>query len=397
MGTRPGAIPVLMLNQLGFNLGFYMLLPYLSGFLQVGLGYSTWMIGLVLGIRNFSQQGFFLVGGTVADRMGYKPVITIGCFLRAIGFLSFAYFESLPGVLLASFLSGFSAALFTPAMQAYLAHEGTENRVKLFAIFNVLAEVGLFSGPLIGILLLNWNFQWVCVVSALIFCFLGILQIYFLPSLDGVESKSKVSFWADWKTMVQNRNFLWFSIVAMGYYILVMQIYMTIPLEIQRSQGSQQDVASIFLLSALISILLQMKLQQWSQRWLSTGHSIALGVFLMGFAFLPLLFKAHHPTFFVFLSVGLLTIGTLMALPFMMALIPIYSQERRLGSYYGFFYLLAGMGSALGNAVSGYVFDYAYSIQRPEMIWLFFFAIGLISSGAFVVLTLKKKIPLAAA
>ncbi|MCA4715312.1 MFS transporter, partial [Mycobacteroides abscessus] len=52
-----------MVNQFAINVGFYMLMPYLAGYLAGPLGLAAWMVGLVLGVRNFSQQGMFLVGG----------------------------------------------------------------------------------------------------------------------------------------------------------------------------------------------------------------------------------------------------------------------------------------------------------------------------------------------
>ena len=81
---------VLMVNQFTINLGFYMLMPYLAGYLAGPVGLAGWAIGLVLGIRNFSQQGMFLIGGTLADRLGFKPLIVAGCLLRTIGFVLLA-------------------------------------------------------------------------------------------------------------------------------------------------------------------------------------------------------------------------------------------------------------------------------------------------------------------
>ncbi|MBU2021749.1 MAG: MFS transporter, partial [Gammaproteobacteria bacterium] len=55
---------VLVINGFTFNLGFYMLLPYLADHLQHNLGISGWYVGLIIGLRVLSQQGMFLVGGT---------------------------------------------------------------------------------------------------------------------------------------------------------------------------------------------------------------------------------------------------------------------------------------------------------------------------------------------
>ncbi|MEW5535419.1 MFS transporter, partial [Streptomyces virginiae] len=63
------SVRLLMVNQFTINLGFYMLMPYLASHLSGPLGLAGWIVGLVLGVRNFSQQGMFLIGGTLADRL----------------------------------------------------------------------------------------------------------------------------------------------------------------------------------------------------------------------------------------------------------------------------------------------------------------------------------------
>lgn len=101
---RPARL--LMANQFAINLGFYMLMPYLADHLAHGLGLAAWTVGLVLGVRNLSQQGMFLVGGTLADRYGCKPMILTGCALRTVAFALLAVADSLPVLIAASALTG---------------------------------------------------------------------------------------------------------------------------------------------------------------------------------------------------------------------------------------------------------------------------------------------------
>ena len=150
---------VLMVNQFSINVGFYMLMPYLAGYLAGSLGLAAWAVGLVLGMRNFSQQGMFLLGGTLADRLGYKPLIVAGCLLRVAGFVLLAAVESLPAILLASAATGFAGALFNPAVRAYLAADAGPRRVEAFAVFNVFYQAGILLGPLIGLALTSFDFR----------------------------------------------------------------------------------------------------------------------------------------------------------------------------------------------------------------------------------------------
>ena len=122
-------IQLLQLNQAGINLGFYMLMPYLAQHLSSGVGMAAWTIGLILGLRNLSQQGLFLIGGTLADRVGHKPLIMLGCGLRTVGFALFGLTTSLPWLIVAAAVTGFAGALFNPAARAYLACAAGERKV----------------------------------------------------------------------------------------------------------------------------------------------------------------------------------------------------------------------------------------------------------------------------
>ena len=107
----PFAVRLLLVNQLGVNTGFYLLVPYLATHLTDHLGLSAAVVGVVLGVRNLSQQGLFIVGGSAADRLGARGVIIAGCALRTVGFGLFALGDSLAVLLAASVLSGLAGAL----------------------------------------------------------------------------------------------------------------------------------------------------------------------------------------------------------------------------------------------------------------------------------------------
>lgn len=66
----------MLLAAFVFNLGFYMLIPFLAGYLKQDLLLSATLVGIVLGVRSFCQQGLFLVGGLLADLFGQKKLIS---------------------------------------------------------------------------------------------------------------------------------------------------------------------------------------------------------------------------------------------------------------------------------------------------------------------------------
>ncbi|MCG7529697.1 MFS transporter, partial [Streptomyces sp. OfavH-34-F] len=177
----PATTPYLRLlttTQLAFNIGFYAVLPYLATHLGTGLGMTGWLVGLVLGLRTFSQQGLFVVGGALTDRYGPRPVVLAGCALRIAGFGWLAFASSTAGVIGAVVLTGLAAALFSPAVESETAREAVRHerltgtpRARVLARFSAAGQAGAFLGPLIGslLLLLDDGFRAACLAGALVF------------------------------------------------------------------------------------------------------------------------------------------------------------------------------------------------------------------------------------
>jgi predicted MFS family arabinose efflux permease len=391
--SRP--IQVLQINQVGINLGFYMLMPYLANYLVEGVGLAVWVAGLILGSRNMSQQGLFLIGGTLSDRLGYKPLIMAGCALRTVGFALFGLSTSLPVLIVAAMLTGLAGALFNPAARAYLAHEAGERKVEAFAVFNVFYQAGILLGPLLGVALLNIGFRAVCLSAAAIFAILTVMQMLWLPAREGAEADSGRPVLHDWREAFGNRTFLSFALAMIASYALSYQMYLGLPLEVERVTGAESGVTVLYVISAVLGILGQVRLTAWcSARW-SHGQAIARGLALMGVAFLPLIVSSRVGLSGVAALVPvamcaiLLTVGTLMTSPFEMATIADVGGGRLVGTYYGLYNLLSGIGILLGNLLSGAAIDAARTSGLGSLPWGLLCLGGLASAAA--VLRLDRR------
>lgn len=349
----PASVKVLLLNNAGFNLGFYMLLPYLAKHITDGLGYAAGFAGFVMGFRMLSQQGLFLVGGTLADRLNYQTVIMTGCALRVAGFGLFSAVAHPAGIVAAAFMTGFAGALFTPAYQALMARltEGDGQRERIYALQNVTTAVGAFGGPLFGLLLLRFGFGVLCAVAAGIFFLLLLLQLRYLPRMEGSEHASSLPVLQDWKAVFAHRDFILFSFFMSAYYLMFNQLYVLLPL----SSPNDASVAAIFTLSSVFGAFFQMPVSSLAVRLFSRPVRLAVGLGLMSVSFLFLLADwgrifgmAINPL----LTAGVLTIGTLVVFPPAISMVPELGGERRQGVCFGVFYLFAGIAGAAGGALT---------------------------------------------
>lgn len=388
---------VLMVNQFTINLGFYMLMPYLAGYLAGPVGLAGWAIGLVLGIRNFSQQGMFLIGGTLADRLGFKPLIVAGCLLRTIGFVLLATVESLPALLIASVATGFAGALFNPAVRAYLAADAGDRRIEAFAIFNIFYQGGILIGPLVGVALMAFDFQVTSAVAAGVFGVLTVAQILALPR-DRRDRRAtaepRPSVLADWRTVASNRRFVLFSCAMIGSYVLSFQVYLALPLHAASITSSEQAstylVAAVFVVTGVIAVAGQLRITAWFRSRFGPTRSLSLGMALMTVAFVPPL---AVPTATLtgqvaaiaalLLAAAGLAIATATVFPFEMDTVVSLSGNRLVATHYGLYNTVVGVGILAGNLGTGALMSLGDRLGFPALIWLVLIIVG---SGAALAL-----------
>ncbi|MBL7495135.1 MFS transporter, partial [Frankia sp. CNm7] len=410
--NRP--IRLLLVNQLGINIGFYMLMPYLASYLSVTLGLAAWLVGFVLGVRNLSQQGLFLLGGSLADRFGYKPMILAGLALRTAGFALLGFVETIPALIIASALTGFAGALFNPAVRAYVAAEAGERRVEAFAVFNIFYQLGILLGPLVGLALLAIDFTLVCAVAAAVFLLLTVLQARALPARAQNESpnlaapgpsdeqetnaevshagrgpggEAPLSILRAWRIAIANQPFLLFSLAMIGSYVLTFQVYLGLPIEVRRATGSETGVTLLFVLSGLLTVAGQVRLTRWVKAHWTPGRAMSRGLILMGVAFLPLAVSASFgqdeaeasarslpaqalALLPVLAAAALLAVATMLVYPFEMATIVALGGDRMMGTYYGLYSTLSGIGIAIGNLLTGAALDTGRNIGIAALPWI---------------------------
>ncbi|GGU75246.1 putative ABC transporter, permease protein [Streptomyces litmocidini] len=384
--TFDPAVRLLFLNQLTINLGFYMLMPYLAAHLADGLGMAAWAVGLVLGARNLSQQGMFLVGGALADRLGFKPLIVAGCALRTVGFGALAFAQSLPTLIAASLATGLAGALFNPAVRACLAAEaGEERRVEAFALFNAYYQAGILLGPLVGVALTGVSFRLTCVVAAVLFAGLTVVQLRHLPVRASAGPAGEAAGPAgeegargQFRTVLSHRTFWLFSLAMTGSYVLYFQVYLALPL----AAGGTGTTTALFVVSALVALAGQLRITAWTRRRLSRERCLVLGLALMGGAFLAPAALGRGPVGLL-LCAAVLAVANAVLYPYEMDTVVALSRGRWVATHYGLYNTVCGIGITLGNLGTGALLDVTGWSAAP---WLALCAVGLGCAAAMEIL-----------
>lgn len=345
-------------SQFAFNVGFFAVLPYLADHLSNALGLGGWLVGLVLGLRTFSQQGMFVIGGALADRYGPRPVALTGCALRVAGFGWLGYAASTWSVIGAVVLVGFAAALFSPAVETEIAREavrieegGGVARTRVLAKFSAGGQAGALIGPVIGAFLLYGGFRAACLAGAVVFA--AVLAGHWLLMPHAVRHPASRERFSP-RPLLRNRPFLALALAYSTYLLAYNQLYLALPAELDRATGSQEALGWLFALSSAMVVAGQVPLERWAAARLPWTAMIRCGLALIacGFAatgaLLPLNGLWPAAAFVV-----LLTLGQMLIVPAARACLPDLVQARHLGLFTGALSSVSGLIVLAGGAPAG--------------------------------------------
>lgn len=334
------------------NVGFFAVLPFLTQHLESSLALSTAAIGLVLGVRTASQQGMFVVGGSLADTWGPRTLGFAGCAVRIAGFLFLGWSTTLAGVLVGAVLTGLGGAMFSPSLEATLSHatESSELR-EWFARFAAVGDVGALLGPALVGLASGVGFREVCTASAALFAVLALVLWVSLPTSLGVESNG-----SSLAAALRNRRFVAFAALTGVQLFGYNQLYFALPLEASATlREPERAVALMFIATSLLVALGQVPLSRAVRRF-NAAHVIPAGMGVMALAFLvPPVARALGLPALAGLGVGALVLmaGHMLVSPTALATISDFAGDHARGAFHGLLATCGGAAVLLGNTLVG--------------------------------------------
>ncbi|WP_304455214.1 MFS transporter [Nocardiopsis sp. YSL2] len=372
-------------SQAAFNVGFFMVLPYLAAHLSGTIGLAGWLVGLVLGLRTFSQQGLFVVGGALTDRCGPRPVVLAGCVLRVAGFAWLAVAEGTGAIIAAVLLIGFAAALFSPAVETEVARQAVRHeqatgtpRTRVLALFSVAGQAGTLVGPPLGALLLLGGFATACLAGAAVFTAVLAAHLRWMPrgAPGGAPAGERTRTGEGVRALLAHRPFLLLCLAYSGYLLAYNQLYLALPAEVERATGAQAALGWLLAWGSLLYVLVQMPVLRWIGDRLPRRTVLRVGLLLLalGFAAAAALMPATAVGGLLpsAVFVTALTLGQVLIVPTVRAWVPDLVDGARLGLFTGALSSVSGLAVLLGSIPAGALVD-----RGGPASWLFMSAVPL--------------------
>lgn len=383
-GTARGAARgrcVLLANSTLMIFGWFTIITVFALHFTNDLRFTVAAVGMALAVRQFMQQGLDIFGGMFADRVGFRTSITIGCWVRVLGFLGMGLAQNTPELFAACAIAGFGGMFFDAAGTAALAFcTPPDQRAQIFSLQATLSNITAAIGPLVGVSIYHaFGFQAVAFCSAITFFWIGLQTALWLPmgigrSVTPAPMQRALPFRQVLRAIGQRRAYVRLILLLVGYWAINGQLTLTMPLAAERL-GGKNGVAFLLGLNAFLAIPLQYPLVRWLERHLAPTRILALSVALSGGG-LVLIFLAPSFTWQI-VGICVTTVGSLSISPITSAVTAQVAPPRAIGAFFGFSALAIGIGG-VGQIAGGAIFDLQRHLQLP---WLMGAVVALVTVG----------------
>jgi proton-dependent oligopeptide transporter, POT family len=379
------------------RIAYYATTAVLAIYLSEQLHFSAQLTGWLVG--TFGMIVYFLpiLGGTLADRFGFRRsllfaylIMSIGYFL--LGSLSAPWMESTRHalgdkwlVMAILLIPAMGPGVVKPCVAGTTARASNENVRSIgYSIYYTLVNVGGALGPILAFVVrkqLGLGIENVFRLASIsvFLMFWTTLFFYQEPSRSGEQSVGSV--WTAIKNMflvLGNVRFLSFLLIFSGFFVVFWQQYISMPLFIRGYVDPSADVDLLLSVDAIVVICFQI-LMAYVTRKMSSFGAMSLGILITGLAWV---IPAIHPTVPLFVvALVFVALGEVVQVSRYYEYVSRLAPPGQQGLYMGFAFLPIAIGYFIAGPLGGNLVHYFGEVlHRPQQMWWVIVAVGVLTT-----------------
>jgi proton-dependent oligopeptide transporter, POT family len=450
-GFEP-AFWVANITELFERVAYYGQAAVVAIFLHESLHLSTEQTGTLMGWVGFVVWFLPILGGSLADRFGFRKTLALAYLTLAAGYFLMGSLasgwmaplrEALPlfwVVLLVLMIPALGPSVVKPVVAGTTARASSESVRSIgYSIYYTLVNIGGTIGPIVAFLVRrSLGIENVFRVSALLvfLMFFATLLFYKEPSrgseqaapslvaairnmllvlgkyklfliIGGVAILVKVLsllihfsvpllFWLALLVLALATlsRFMWFLVIFSGFWIIFWQEFISLPLFLRGYVNPNANFDLLLSVDPATVILFQIVVSYLTRR-IPAFKAMTLGILISSFSWLVLVL--HASTGFVIAALFILALGEITQSPRYYEYVSRLAPPGQQGTYMGYAFLPIAIGYLIGGKLGGYLVHYFGDVlHRPEQMWWVVSAIGFATALLMWIYNIVVK-PVAAA
>ncbi|MBN1397108.1 MAG: MFS transporter [Bacteroidetes bacterium] len=364
-------------------------------YLRNKLGFSETEAGQLSGI--FGGLIFLLpiLGGTLADKWGFRRAFNIAFSILALGYflIGSVGMNAFAGVyadlntywLLMAFLifTAFGGSFIKPSVLGTVAITSTEETKSLgFAIYYWLVNVGALLGPTIAYFVRDsFGNEFVYMVSSISCLAMLVVNIMLYkevrsPQTEIAESLGKKI--ANLFVVLANYKFMIFLLIYSLYWIIFWQEFIIIPYYITDyiDMNAPYEIIQSWAAAGAI-ILFQIPLNRMTKN-IPTRTAIVIGFAVSSLIWIIIGIYPSIPT----IAAGIIAfaVGEMIQAPRYYEYISEIAPPGQQGLFQGYAFLPIAIARFVGDPIGGWLYQTSKAAGRPEMVWYALVGIGILGT-----------------
>jgi len=343
-----------------------MVLPFLSIYLREARGLTLEEVGIILSLFGVGSLVGSFLGGWLTDRVGSFAVQTGALVGGGICFLILRSIESFEGLAIGFFLTTVVTDSLRPANSTAVAqYAKKENLTRAYSLNRMATNLGFTIGPAIGGFLAAKNYDLLFYVDGFSCIGAGVLfAIYFLNLPKNQEVKTEEVNQSSAKPLPpwKDLSFMIFILLVAGYGTVFFQLFIGLPLYYREVYLLPEDqIGWLLALNGFMVFAIEMPLVSILGAKVPLKRVVCFGALFAGLGLIVL--NIAEGMIILILSMILLSISEILAMPFMTTYTVQRADEKSRGRYLGMYsvgYSLAFIAApAIGTfliKLSGYTF-----------------------------------------
>jgi len=384
---------------------YYSVMSVLSVFLILGahsggLGFSKEQAGAILGTIPPLLYFLPIISGAIADRYGYKKVLSFAFLCMIAGYFLTGISDSYALVFGSLIIMALGAGFFKPVISGTIAKSTNESNSGMgFGIFYWSINLGAFLFPLILVpILKSYSYSYIFYMAAIIGFLLLLINLFIYKEPKREKSnKSLGQVFTEMVLVLKDWRFILMIFLYSAFWILYFQMFGTVlwyvkdyvnMAAVNESVNSflalfvnnpqwEFDVEHVTVINAGVIILLQIMVSNLVKKapalpTMITGMALGtLGIGILAISSSPWIFISGIIVF---------TLGEMTAHPKFISYIGIIAPADKKALYLGYSFLYGVIGSSIGGFLGSALYvKYVDNLNQPRTLWLIFTGIGVVS------------------
>jgi DHA1 family multidrug resistance protein-like MFS transporter len=386
---KPFGKPLFLLS---FNLfiimvGIGLVIPILPFYVEK-FGADAATLGFLVAVFALMQFFFAPIWGRLSDRIGRKPLITLGLFGFALAEFIFAFATDLWMLFLSRIIAGIFGAAIMPSAMAYVSDVTTpDKRGQGMGYLGAAMGLGIVVGPGIGGWLSEFSLSFPFLFAGIAASLAGIVSIFVLPESLSKEAMQKTTaenekrenqFILIKKALQSPVGFLLILVFMMSFALTIFQAIFGF-YALERFGYGPQEVGLIILITGIVGTITQGAAVGRLVARFGDERVVTSALLLSAFGFVIMTFANSFAT--VLLTTSIFFLGNSILRPSLNTFISKLAGSKQ-GMVMGLNNSFMSLGNVAGPILAGYVFE--YQINLPYYIGAAVMLAALISTKVWI-------------